>query len=361
MKRRMLSLLVGSTLAVVMGSAAAQDSSGALAKAAKPVEKPSITAEQRSMLNEKLRLINQLVQQAGADRVGPNVSAEQQRWLLESLYQMPLSQIRAMKPAGSVEGVAREMSKAKAVTPKLEQPALGGLASELVYIPVTPCRLIDTRNVGGPIVGSRSFDLDANGSTYGGSASCNVVTNSGIGTSGNGAAVAINVAIVSPTAAPGFIGARPVGATNTTALVNWYQAGAAVQASNAGVVSYDQQGAVTDEIEFFGSPTQIIVDLFGVFAAPTATALDCTAVFVENTTIAANATFDISIPACPAGYTMTGAGCRTPGFQQADWAINGLYKSSAINPIDAYCSGRNITAGTITVQGTAQCCRLPGR
>ena len=81
---------------------------------------------------------------------------------------------------------------------------------------------------------------------------------------------------MSPTVAPGFIGVRPAGATNTSALVNWYASGPTVQASNAGVVTTNQSLSSADEIEFFGSSTQFIVDVFGVFAAPTATALDCT-------------------------------------------------------------------------------------
>ena len=43
---------------------------------------------------------------------------------------------------------------------KLEGPAFGGNSTELVYIPLTPCRFIDSRNVGGPLVGTAAFDLD---------------------------------------------------------------------------------------------------------------------------------------------------------------------------------------------------------
>jgi hypothetical protein len=261
---------------------------------------------------------------------------------------------------GSVDGIVREMTKAKAVTPKLEEAAFGGLTSELVYIPVTPCRLIDTRNVGGPIVGSRSFDLDQNGSVYGGSASCNVVTNSGIGTSGNGAAVAINVAIVSPTAAPGFIGARPVGTTNNTALVNWYEAGPTVQASNAGVVSYDQQLAVTDEIELFGSPTQIIVDLFGVFAAPTATALNCIYNSASGTvTIPAGTVLGINSAGCPAGYSIVGGGCYSPGAENSLRIVNSTFNYSLNNRW--WCNGQNVSGTSITMNADQICCRTPGR
>lgn len=356
MNHKLLSMLMSGAVFLAAGAVAAQDLTGGVTeKAAKPAGKPAITVEQRSMLDEKLRLITSMVRAAGADLVGTNVTAEQQRWLLESLYQMPLAQIRAMRLSGSIEGITHEMTKAKAVMPKLEQPALGGLTSELVYLPVTPCRLIDTRNVGGPIVGSRAFDLDLNGSTFGGSASCNVVSNSGIGTSGNGAAVAINVAIVSPTAAPGFIGARPVGAANTTALVNWYQAGAAVQASNAGVISYDQQGAVADEIEFFGSPTQIIVDLFGVFAAPTATALQCSNTTNIATPVNAGASFSLNAGACPTGYTSVSVNCRTSAFNTVNYASVGA------NTGGADCQGTNISGGQITMNVSQLCCRIPGR
>ena len=44
-------------------------------------------------------------------------------------------------------------------------------------------------------------------------------------------------------------------------------------------------------------------------------ALTSTSMFVSHV-VQANATFDIAIPACPAGYIMSGAGCRTPGFYE---------------------------------------------
>src|SRR5439155_22106703 len=106
-----------------------------------------------------------------------------------------------------------------------------------VYRPIPPCRYIDSRNVLGPISGSRTYDLDGTGSPWGGSASCNPVTASGVLNADDFAAVAINVTIIGPTGAPGFIGARPVGSPNTTSLVNWFQAGATVQPASAGVIS----------------------------------------------------------------------------------------------------------------------------
>lgn len=91
-------------------------------------------------------------------------------------------------------------------------------------------------------------------------------------------------------------------------------------------------------------------------AAPPTFAFECTTTFVSGSVTAASPTFDLEIPACPATYTLTGAGRRTPGFDQVNWAINGLFQTSAVGPLGAFCSGTNTTAGTISVQGAASCC-----
>ena len=77
-------------------------------------------------------------------------------------------------------------------------------------------------------------------------------------------------------------------------------------------------------------------------------------------TFARNGVFDTQIPSCPAGYTITGAGCRTPGFNDVTWAINGLYRN-APGVMLGFCSGTNNTAGVVPYEGTAQCCRTPGQ
>lgn len=87
--------------------------------------------------------------------------------------------------------------------------------------------------------------------------------------------------------------------------------------------------------------------------------LECSSTFVSQV-VGNGQTFDIQIPGCPAGTTITGAGCRTPGFNDADWAINGLALFPPSGTPLAFCSGINKTAGNITVQGTARCCRVAG-
>lgn len=234
------------------------------------------------------------------------------------------------------------------------QRVLGSLSNDLVYTPVQPCRILDTRNtVAGPIAGNASRDFvsinQANFTAQGGSAT-------DCGTLGlNATAVAINLTAVLPTGA-GYATVYPFGTTQPLAASVNYTAGAIV---NNGIIAQIPNPLTTSDFTVYTyASSHYVADIVGYFAPPQATPLGCTSTFVTQN-IAANDIFDIEIPACPTGYTVTGAGCRTPGFNDASWSINGLFRSGST--IGTYCSGLNTTAGVITVEGTAQCCRVPGR
>jgi hypothetical protein len=315
----------------------------------KPAAKPAgITAEQRELLNEKIAHARRLME-AATD--GREVTADYRIWLLESMYAMPLAQLRAIQSQGHEATV-------KAIVKAAKTPAkLGQASTELVYYPITPCRYIDTRSVGGPLNVSRQFDLANTGNVYGGVMACNPKSAVG-GNEDNIGALAMNVAIVSPTVAPGFVGVRPAGSTASTALVNWYIAGPTVQASNAGVVTTDQTVAA-NEIEVFGGATQFIVDVFGVFAAPTATALDCVNGTETNTTIGTGArNFNLFASACPTGYTMVSNSCQTTA-PSTDIVLGG---SGVFSGPDSNCFGYYSGASAAeTVFNAPWCCRVPGR
>jgi hypothetical protein len=284
---------------------------------------------------------------------GREITADYRMWLLESIYRAPLAELRTIAPGAGADAIVRAVTKAAKAPAKL-----GAGNTELVYYPITPCRYIDTRNVGGPLTTPRGFDLANNGNSYGGSAACDPKTAVG-GNEDTIGALAINVAIVSPTTAPGFVGVRPAGAVNTSALVNWYAAGANVQASNAGVVTTNQAPATTNEIEFFGSPTQFIVDVFGVFAAPTATALDCTN--GTETNVVVNTTtrdFNLFADACPAGYAMTSNSCQAAGDATGGAVVlagQGTFVGGS------NCFGYYAGTSSATIFNAPWCCRIPGR
>lgn len=232
--------------------------------------------------------------------------------------------------------------------------AIGDADRDLVYVPVTPCRVLDTRLAGGtiPAGGTRSFEIAAAAdyTAQGGSA-----TNCNVGNVGTIGSAVINFTVVNPSIA-GFITAYEFGGTQPLAATLNYVAGDI--RGNLAIVPLDSNSAGNDISVFTFAETHLVGDIVGYFIAPQATGLQCTSTFVTEN-VAGNAIFDIAIPACPVSYAVTGAGCRTPGFNEASWAINGLFRNGGT--VSTFCSGQNTTAGVITVEGTAQCCRVPGR
>src|SRR5207249_12017299 len=120
-------------------------------------------SEQRARFAEKAELIRQIFKAAQTDMRGGHVSPESQRWLLESLYQMPLEQIRSMGTSPTFSGTVNAMTQTKS---KMVAKVFGDTNQDLVFKPFVPCRYIDTRNVGGkvlPPAPPRGFDISQPG------------------------------------------------------------------------------------------------------------------------------------------------------------------------------------------------------
>jgi hypothetical protein len=359
--KKNLSAAAGLVLALLAATtAAAQERSdrSVLGRAPGRAVAEPISAEQRQLLAEKLAIVDALMRSAGSN---PETSADHRIWLLESMYRLPVSELRGMASPASHEALVRAVTKASKTRAKL-----GAANNELVYYPITPCRYIDTRNIGGPLVAAtpRGYDLANTGTPYGGSGACDPKAAVG-GNEDTIGALAMNVTIISPTTAPGFVAARPAGSTQVTSLVNWYQVGASVQAANAGVVPTNQTPATVNEIEFVGSPTQFIVDVFGVFAAPTATPLDCTngtETSVVVTTASRN--FNLAADACPASYAMVSNSCQASGdYSNGAVVLAGGGTGFGIStPYASNCVGTYTGSGAgATIYNAPWCCRIPGR
>ena len=324
---------------------------------AQPASAPRpVTPEMRANLDARLGAAEAIVAAVERGTDATTLTVANVIWLRESLYRLSLEQLQAIGTPSSFAEASDALVRVRDATPQL-----GASSVELVYYPVTPCRYIDTRFQGGPLAGTRTYDLAFTGGAFGGSIACDPKAAVG-GDEDNIGALAINVAIVGPTAAPGFLGVRPAGGTTTTALVNWWEQGPNVQASNAGVVSTLQSQATTAEIEFFGSPTQFIVDVFGVFAAPTATPLDCVGGAVASATLdTTTRNYDLTAPACPAGYAKVSVNCSVGGGDFAGGKLR--HSQGGINNPNATATCAGYYSGTSSVVATAQarCCRVPGR
>lgn len=225
----------------------------------------------------------------------------------------------------------------------------GDLNQDLVYTPIQPCRIVDTRSTAaGQIAASSSRSFVAiNSSNFtgqGGSA-----TN--CGTFGLSAtAVALNVTAVTPVA-NGFTTVYPFNTTRPlSSNINYF---AGITAANGVIATIPNPTVTFDFTIFSDAQSHYVVDILGYFAPPLATALDCTTVSSASTNVPAGAYMSLPIINCPATYTPTS-----------------LSISAGENVLvaDSYTAGqagqvfvRSLSANTNAVTAKMNCCRVPGR
>jgi hypothetical protein len=147
----------------------------------------------------------------------------------------------------------------------LASAQLGSLSTDLVYTPVTPCRIIDTRNAGGVLAAGsiRGFNgWGSNFATQGGAAS-----NCGIPVTTDTAAIVVNFTVVSPSTA-GYITAYPSNAAQPLAASLNFNAGD-VKGNNA-VLKLNQTVTGSHLNIYTTSTTHLVADVVGYYARPVA-------------------------------------------------------------------------------------------
>jgi hypothetical protein len=330
---------------------------------------------QSAEIQQRFELAKGIVQRLKPDAARLGLTQGWERATLTMLLMQPASVLREATAPRDYAGVMAVTARSR-----VETKALGNPSSDLVFKPFTPCRFLDTRNVGGkliPLPAARLFDIAQNGAAYGGDAGCAPVTLAGVASDDQIAALAVNIAIVDTSqGAPGFLGIRPAGATQVTALANWSAASPSTQDSNAAIIALDQTGLM-DEFEIFASsPVHTIIDLLGAFTAPQATVLECPT-FVSQP--GGSATGDIApgsskifSAVCGAGYRLTGGACNyftTAGVGPTE-TDNKVIMNRASQPFDAVtqtwenryiCQMTNNDTIVWRGQARAICCRVPGR
>ena len=308
----------------------------------------TLTARQRENMQARIALATAIVSRLDREAVAHGLSASWRQAAFERL--LPLSQDalqRVSERAVDLDALAPAVSEA-ANDPNL----LGDTDEDLVYTPIVPCRFIDTRAyAGGPIAGTRGFDLDVAGAAYGGSGTCNPVAT--LGASGDAiGAIAANLTIAGTAGAPGFLAVKPTAAAPVSSLLNWYEAGAHIQVANAGIFQ------TADGLENFVIQTSVlshvIMDIHGAFIRPEATALQ-QGILQDFVAVPAGVEGFNASPSCPAGSTLTGGGCFTDVF---------LHDTEASYPGSAtswQCASHNASAIPSNLFAYAVCVRIPGR
>ena len=133
-----------------------------------------------------------------------------------------------------------------------------GAKGPLRFIPVLPCRLVDTRNANGPFGGPK---------LGGGTSSSFVIPNSPCNIPPTAAAYSLNVTVV-PDGQLGYLTIWPTGGAQP--LVSTLNSDGRVKA-NAAIVPAGDRGAVS---VFATDPTHLILDIDGYFAPAPSPALD---------------------------------------------------------------------------------------
>lgn len=226
---------------------------------------------------------------------------------------------------------------------------IGSVSSDLVFTPVTPCRIFDTRaSQGGtgpiPAAGTKGFAIwgQTSFAAQGGSAS-----NCGIVAGSNTAAVAVNLTVVLP-AAGGFITAYPAGVTIPNSATVNFNAGDVK--GNFTIVKVQQTGLAPNLNVYSTSLTEVVGDVVGYYSKPAATALECQDTPHATMTIASGDTGNITASLCTTGYTPTATNCQANSYQ--------VWFSNFSNGI---CSAYNNDPTSRTISASRTCCRIPGR
>ena len=224
---------------------------------------------------------------------------------------------------------------------------LGNLSQDLVYIPITPCRIFDTRpSEGGtgaiPTAGTKNFIVSGTASYAaqgGASSNCGVVDGSNV------AAAAINMTVVSG-AIGGYITAYPLGTTKPLAATVNY--GANDVRGNMAIVKVSQTGGLDDMSIYASSQTDVIGDIVGYYSNPRGTAFACNFP-TENTLVVAPGQIGrLAFPVCP--YNANGATpyCTTNGLDMVTYGGSNE------------CAMKNEGATSATITTGRRCCGVPG-
>ncbi len=294
--------------------------------------------------------------------------------LTAALNSAPADKLLAARKARTYEEVGAALFGAwqgpelQILAPGDAPAAFGSTSTDLVFTPLTPCRIIDTRFAAGGFAGrigpnaGKAFQVNiSNFSLQGGrNGAC------GIPTSLEVSGVVINVASTDQTGSGHLRVIQAGGGIPTAAVVN-YSSG--VNISNT-VLARSGVVAGNDIYIYSGvSASHVVVDLMGYFAAPNRTRPDNYVAYSSTVNVGNNLNGTIYSPTCLFGFRLSGGGHIIDS-----WANNVTLISS--RPVDGATSGyvngtnladrwvvqvRNYSGASRPVRAFAVCIRVPGR
>ena len=255
----------------------------------------------------------------------------------------------ALAPAHAEDRPASISDAAGTVTPA----DFGEAGGNLVYTPVAPCRLLDTRVPSarsGPLGPDDQrdflvFDADLDAEQGGHPDGCNLPAEV--------EALAINLVSVDP-AGPGFMVAWPAGEPRPLAASLNLIPGQDL--ANQVSIGVNNDPGSPDMSIYAWAQTDVVADVVGYYARPESTPLACVDLYTYTQhVIEPGETRTVASGSCSTGFTRVGGHCDTD--EEDDLQVLNAMSSGAWQA----CRMRNVGAEPHTVRAVLRCCRLPGR
>jgi hypothetical protein len=183
--------------------------------------------------------------------------------LINHLMKADDASFAGVEATSDLASALRNASTAAASAAGAQPKSLGDIGDDLVYTPITPCRIVDTRNAGagGAFAAAETRTYTYAGSAAQGGTACVPATVVPEG-------LAVNVTIVSQGLGSGsnsgFLSVFPQGGNALAA--SWMNYTGDEILANAGVASINQSNGQFSV--FAQNPTQVVVDVFGVLRPP---------------------------------------------------------------------------------------------
>ena len=219
--------------------------------------------------------------------------------------------------------------------------------NSMVFTPVTPCRIADSRSSSaGKLMASVARNYRGEASPgQGGTIGCGVMG----WAAGTPGALALTLT-ATQAEGPGWLTVAPDGEAGGTSSLN-YQPGVDIAAST--IIKSVGHGVSSPTVNDFNitasANVHVIVDVLGYYSRSEQTPLECNTVFNTVQISEGPGAESFALPACAANFTRVDTFCKSDSYENP---LLGVLPDSCV-------FGRFETLGSGSVG--ARCCRIPGR